>query len=137
MAANVTGAVAKVGTSILQARWDFHPTTASGVGLHRYDGLLGDYARPSLRGRIAQIDKQLRALHALEAKGLPTGRARLGSGPHRASPGGVQRTWTPKAPGGCLDQPSGSPRNPQCISGAFSKTKSRKEGRGSPEVAFP
>ena len=69
--------VAKVGNEILRARWDFHPTTAAAVGLHRYDGKLGDYSSSSLRRRLAQVQKQLAALDALESRAHPTGRARL------------------------------------------------------------
>src|SRR2546427_3430218 len=73
----VSAGVARLAKEILQARWDFPPTTAASVGLHRYDGLLGDYSPPSLRRRIAKVTQQLRALDVLEAKTHPAGRARL------------------------------------------------------------
>ena len=73
-------AVAKLGREILRARWDFHPTTASGVGLHGYDGLLGNYSPSSLHRRRAQVERQLGALDSLERRVRPTGRARLEAG---------------------------------------------------------
>jgi uncharacterized protein (DUF885 family) len=62
---------------ILRARWDFHPTGAAASGLHRYDGVLPNYSKASVRRRVAVIDKHLRALDAFEAKAKPEGQTRL------------------------------------------------------------
>ena len=72
-----SAARSKVAKEILRARWEFHPTIASGAGLHRYDGRLPDYTKPSVRRRVARIDRHLRALAAVEASSKPTGLARL------------------------------------------------------------
>ena len=63
-----TAAFSKVAKRILQLRWDFHPTTAAGVGLHKYDGKLPNYSRASLERRAAEILRQLRALDAIEKR---------------------------------------------------------------------
>ena len=68
---------AKVAKEILRARWEFHPTVAAGAGLHRYDGRLPDYTKASVRRRVAQIDRQMRALAAMESRSKATGLARL------------------------------------------------------------
>ncbi|MEK6852129.1 MAG: DUF885 family protein, partial [Candidatus Thermoplasmatota archaeon] len=72
-----SAARSKVAKEILRARWECHPTIAAGAGLHRYDGRLPDYTKPSVRRRVARIDRQLRALDAIEARSKPTGLARV------------------------------------------------------------
>lgn len=73
MAKRATTAFATTAREILRARWDFHPTGAAASGLHRYDGLLPDYSKASVRRRVTQIDRHLRALDAFEARAKPTG----------------------------------------------------------------
>ena len=77
MGATRNATFSKIAKEILRARWDFHPTGAAGAGLHRYDGLLPDYSKASVKRRVARIDRHLRALAAFEARGKPTGQTRL------------------------------------------------------------
>jgi hypothetical protein len=55
-----------IAKEIIDARRRFHPTGAAGSGLHGFDGILPDYSPPSLKRRVAQLDKQLVALDAVE-----------------------------------------------------------------------
>ncbi|TLZ71641.1 MAG: DUF885 domain-containing protein [Methanobacteriota archaeon] len=69
-------ALAKIAKEVLRSRWDFHPTVAAGSGLHRYDGRLPHYGPAALRRRVAQIDRQLKALDAVGRRGdLPAAAA--------------------------------------------------------------
>lgn len=65
-----TSTFSTLATDILGDRWEFHPTLAASAGLHRYDGRLPDYSTASVERRIARIDRQLKALDAVEARGL-------------------------------------------------------------------
>jgi len=64
-----TAAFSKVARNILKAHWDFHPTVSAAMGLHRYDGRLPDYSPAALKRQAALIQKQLRALDAIERRG--------------------------------------------------------------------
>src|SRR2546422_4985373 len=50
-------AVGKVAKQILVTRWGFHPTTAAGVGLPQYDGLLPSYSPAAPQRPTAPIPK--------------------------------------------------------------------------------
>ncbi len=62
-------AVGKVAQQILTARWGFHPTSAAGMGLHRYDGRLPTYSPAALKRRATQIRKQLETLDGIARRG--------------------------------------------------------------------
>src|SRR5439155_14512335 len=62
-------AMGKAAKQILTARWGFHPTSAAGMGLHRYDGRLPSYSPAALKRRAAQIRKQLAGLDAIARRG--------------------------------------------------------------------
>lgn len=77
--ARSTTSFSTLANDILGNRWEFHPTAGASAGLHRYDGRLPDYSPPSLKRRLARIDRQIQGLDAAEARGL-TRRQRLEAG---------------------------------------------------------
>jgi len=70
----------RLAKKILEDYWSFHPTTASGSGLHRFDGKLGVYTNASLKAFAARIHRYLGALDRIaKADGLsPKARLELG-----------------------------------------------------------
>jgi len=70
----------RLAKKILEDYWSFHPTTASGSGLHRFDGKLGVYTNASLKAFATRIHGYLGALDRIaKADGLsPKARLELG-----------------------------------------------------------
>ncbi len=66
---SAAGAFRKVAKDVLRSRWDFHPTLASALGLHRYDGRLPGYSPSALARRESRLERQLRALDVIERRG--------------------------------------------------------------------
>lgn len=55
---------------ILQATWEQYPSTASGMGLHQYDGRLPDLTRRALAGRASEIERGIEALERIDITAL-------------------------------------------------------------------
>lgn len=55
---------------ILQATWEQYPSTASGMGLHKYDGRLPDLTRRALAGRAREIERGIEALERIDITAL-------------------------------------------------------------------
>lgn len=55
---------------ILQATWEQYPSTASGMGLHQYDGRLPDLTRRALAGRASEIERGIAALERIDITAL-------------------------------------------------------------------
>lgn len=55
---------------ILQATWEQYPSTASGMGLHQYDGRLPDLTRRALTGRAREIERGIGALERIDITAL-------------------------------------------------------------------
>ena len=55
---------------ILQALWEQYPSTASGMGLHQYDGRLPDLSRRALAGRAREIERGIEDLERIDITAL-------------------------------------------------------------------
>ena len=55
---------------ILQATWEQYPSTASGMGLHQYDGRLPDLTRRALAGRAREIERGIEELERIDITAL-------------------------------------------------------------------
>ncbi len=75
--ATAGAAFSKAAAEILRTCWDFHPTLAAGMGLHRYDGRLPDYSPAALDRRAARLERQLHALDAIDRRKDLSDSARL------------------------------------------------------------
>src|SRR4051795_2004479 len=49
----------------------FYPGTAVDLGLHEYDGQVGDFSQAALDGRVRTVEAQLQRLAALDRAALP------------------------------------------------------------------
>ena len=56
--------------SILEETWEFYPSTASGAGLHDYDGRLPQITAESLARRAADLDRMIGTLSGVDASSL-------------------------------------------------------------------
>ena len=65
--------VSALSKSILRATWEFDPTRAANLGLHRYDGRLPVYTKATIERRVGRIRRDLTSLDALARRdGLST-----------------------------------------------------------------
>ena len=55
---------------ILHATWERYPSTASGMGLHQYDGRLPDLTRRALADRAREIERGVDALERIDITAL-------------------------------------------------------------------